>query len=266
MKRQIVMVASVLFAVAASAAVTTNAVPAKKAAPKLTNQATIYAKTGGWYVVPGSQKGLALVVNLQDEVAATNISSITRSLAIISLINFRYVKEDLKTLGNGDWQGYLESKGAKAGVFVIADDKSAPLLVSPDEHWAVVNVRKLAVNLNDAGRARFLGPRTQKQILRAFAAMSGSVSRAKGSPASALDIRDLDWRLDMMPMDQIQQLSDYLGRMGLTHLKKAPYIVACRQGWAPAPTNEYQKAIWDKVHQMPSEPLKIKPETKKVAD
>ena len=44
------------------------------------------------------------------------------------------------------------------------------------------------------------------------------------------------------------------------------YGRAVREGWAPAPTNEYQKAIWDKIHAMPTEPIKIKPETKKVAD
>ena len=30
--------------------------------------------------------------------------------------------------------------------------------------------------------------------------------------------------------------------------------------------NEYQKAIWDKVHAMPTAPIKIKPETKKVKE
>ena len=30
-------------------------------------------------------------------------------------------------------------------------------------------------------------------------------------------------------------------------LRKAQYIVAAREGWAPAPTNDIQKAIWDRV-------------------
>ena len=34
----------------------------------------------------------------------------------------------------------------------------------------------------------------------------------------------------------------------------------------PAPTNDVQKAIWDEIHAMPTEPIKIKPETKKVSD
>ena len=41
------------------------------------------------------------------------------------------------------------------------------------------------------------------------------------------------------------------------------YKKACEEGWAPNPTNEFQKAIWDKVHELPTEPIKIKPEEKK---
>ena len=41
------------------------------------------------------------------------------------------------------------------------------------------------------------------------------------------------------------------------------YRKACEEGWANPPTNDVQKAIWDKVHALPTEPLKIKPEEKK---
>ena len=46
-------------------------------------------------------------------------------------------------------------------------------------------------------------------------------------------------------------------------MRRTVYRKACEEGWAPQPTNDVQKAIWDKVHAMPTEPLKIKPETKK---
>ena len=50
---------------------------------------------------------------------------------------------------------------------------------------------------------------------------------------------------------------------GVTVRATTNYKTACREGWAPAPTNDVQKAIWDKVHAMPTEPIKIKPEEKK---
>ena len=44
---------------------------------------------------------------------------------------------------------------------------------------------------------------------------------------------------------------------GCQHGKRAVYRKACMDGWAPAPTNEYQKAIWDQVHAIPTKPIKI---------
>jgi len=35
------------------------------------------------------------------------------------------------------------------------------------------------------------------------------------------------------------------------------------EGWAPAPTNEYQKIVWDKVHAIPQKPMKIEFDPKK---
>ena len=41
------------------------------------------------------------------------------------------------------------------------------------------------------------------------------------------------------------------------------YKEACEEGWAPAPTNEIQKAIWDKVRATPKNPMKIEFDPKK---
>ena len=34
---------------------------------------------------------------------------------------------------------------------------------------------------------------------------------------------------------------------GIPFVRRVPYLMAVRQGWAPAPTNDIQKAIWEKV-------------------
>ena len=64
-------------------------------------------------------------------------------------------------------------------------------------------------------------------------------------------------------MDIVQRFWDYMKPLGVLPAQRATYLKACEEGWAPAPTNDVQKAIWEKVHAMPTEPLKIKPETKK---
>lgn len=49
---------------------------------------------------------------------------------------------------------------------------------------------------------------------------------------------------------------------GFAMKKRGLYSVACSEGWAEAPTNEYQKAIWEKVKaeqsEKPTEGIKIK--------
>ena len=55
----------------------------------------------------------------------------------------------------------------------------------------------------------------------------------------------------------------YLLSLGVKPYRLTTYRKACEEGWANPPTNDVQKAIWDKVHAMPTEPIKIKPETKK---
>ncbi len=69
----------------------------------------------------------------------------------------------------------------------------------------------------------------------------------------------------LLPMS-LNALKTFTTRFGMKSAYSLPYIAACRQGWAPAPTNDVQQAIWDKVHALPTEPLKIKPETKKVLE
>jgi hypothetical protein len=34
-------------------------------------------------------------------------------------------------------------------------------------------------------------------------------------------------------------------------------VAVCQEGWAPPPTNEYQRAIWNDVHKIPEKPMKI---------
>ena len=50
---------------------------------------------------------------------------------------------------------------------------------------------------------------------------------------------------------------------GMRPYKRTTYLKACEEGWASPPADEYQKAIWDMVHALPSQPIKIKPETTK---
>lgn len=161
----------------------------------------------------------------------------------------------------------ISQMGGNIGV-VIADSNSLPALITaPEEGWAIVNVAKLAKGAEDKN---VISSRVRKEIMRAFALAGGCAFMARGPIVLRPDIHvpsDLDVLSEesygVEPMLALTRLLPYFG---VTPWLETTYKKACQEGWAPAPTNEFQKAIWDKVHAMPTEPIKIKPETKKVAE
>jgi len=60
----------------------------------------------------------------------------------------------------------------------------------------------------------------------------------------------------LLPMS-LNALKKFNTKFGIKPAYSMPYIAACRQGWAPQPTNDIQRAIWDKVHQIPDKPITI---------
>lgn len=59
-------------------------------------------------------------------------------------------------------------------------------------------------------------------------------------------------------IDTVQAIVKHLPEIGVECAKRITYREACQRGIAPQPTNEFQKAIWDQIHELPSEPITIK--------
>ena len=91
----------------------------------------------------------------------------------------------------------------------------------------------------------------------------GMGSSFPGNIMNIAKVEDLDLCDEFVPFDKVGVVKQHLKNAGVTPVRYATYRIVCREGWAPAPTNDVQKAIWDKVHAMPTEPIKIKPEEKK---
>ena len=62
---------------------------------------------------------------------------------------------------------------------------------------------------------------------------------------------------------QCNAIYESVSAIGLQAAKPVTYKMACRQGWAPAPTNSIQKAIWNDVFSVPDKPIKIEFDPKK---
>ena len=219
-----------------------------------------YRLRGGDIERPDSFKGKVVFVDTQSRVAFTNVALAASTLKDAIECNVSAAKS-----AAGKPEDFLKSMDA-AVVVVLVDDETTPaMLVAPEDHWGVVNVAKLVDDLpTQKAKDRFIGSRTTKELIRAFSLLcGGGSSQFPGNMMNATSLRKLDTTVDTIPVDMVNYYQEYLKTLGVTTRAVTTYKTACKEGWAPAPTNDVQKAIWDKVHAMPTEPIKIKPEEKK---
>ena len=159
------------------------------------------------------------------------------------------------------------SDGRTAAKIELVEEAGAPtLLIAPEDKWGRLNVARLVSDSPDAGTLR---RRFTKELWRCYGMTLGAFNSGY-SPCvmrTVFTLADLDRDSSLMPCplvyDKIQGVNNTLN---VDATRRVSYKKACQEGWAPQPTNDVQKAIWDQVHQLPTEPIKIKPETKKVSD
>lgn len=149
---------------------------------------------------------------------------------------------------------------AMYAIAVIDDEKSSGLVVLPEERVAIVNAAKYKEG-NDPVRRE---ERIHKELWRAlgFVAGVGYAPYKNDVLQPVYSVPELDSLVYqvMQPMN-FQKIYTYMKNFGVTRARHIPYKLAVMEGWAAQPTNEYQKAIWDKVHEIPTEPITIKPES-----
>ncbi len=215
------------------------------------------ARTGGKIVVPNSLKGKIVYVNAQAraprswlEQNAETFSQTTKFAIEVAEGKFEFPKPTIQ---------------GEASLFVVDDENLPPLLSAPESRWAMVNVAPLAKGRGE--KEQFFAARVQKELTRGFCLLAGAQN--SGYPDALVGCitkaEDLDHFADCrLPIDVMNRFAPYLKGYGIAPKVYSTYKKACEEGWAPAPTNDVQKAIWDKIHALPTEPIKIKPETKKI--
>ena len=227
---------------------------AKKAMPdaktpqdKAARAEAILRKTGGF--VSKKSDGKIYFVNCQSRISDEEITK--------RVDRIRFVLKYPCEITKGTWKiGDSKPKDAKIAIYLV-DDKTLPMsLVAVEAGWGVVNTATLSEKNN----------RFSKQLTRVFCLTAGAAdSPVKTSPMqTVLKSEDLDKLLtDGFTFDMASSINENLQALGMASERKVPYVKACKEGWAPAPTNEYQKAIWDKVHSTPKNPMKIEFDPKK---
>ena len=220
-------------------------------------------RTGGTIRKPGSAQGTVLFLNSQSRVSLDAMKQTFKEIDENIHPMFKVVSVNSINLLNPKTD--ILKHGGTVGVAIVDSTDLPALLVAPEDGWAIVNVARLA---EGAGSEDVIANRTTKELLRAFALSCGCSFMSRTQIVLRDDVRspkDLDSQ-SIEPSYGVEAqmtLARLLPTYGLMPWKQTTYKKACQEGWAPAPTNDIQKAIWDKVHAVPAKPMKIEFDPKK---
>lgn len=210
-------------------------------------------RTGGLIARPGTRSGEIVYVNCQ---TAAEKAWLEESIA--------YFTDETRftiSLKDGSFDILKPAIQGNVSLFVVDDAALPSLLVAPENKWAMVNVAKLKTD-----QVPFFKTRVLKELARGFAMLCGAASSdyPRSLTCGITKPEDLDDHVDArLPVDVIARFAPNLKPFGVTPALMVTYRKACTEGWAPAPTNDIQKAIWEKEHAIPKNPMKIEFDPKK---
>ena len=216
--------------------------------------------TGGYVIKPDSGSGCVAFVNAQKHLDAETVRSFASSLELLFRIRIKVVAGDAPTLGTA--AGGPGRYQAAAVVYLVDDGNLPRSLVSYEENWGIVNLG----GMSSEPRALAVG-RAEKIMFRTFSLVAGLADAPQiGStmwPVKKESELDALWLPDKPLPNLVGPISRHLERLGVQQTTVTTYQKACQEGWAQTPTNDIQKAIWDKVHAIPDKPMKITYDTDK---
>lgn len=217
-------------------------------------------RNGGFLERPGSYQGKILIIDERSKPDVEQLQSVATEFLKYNKFNLQVVSSET---GEKCRKLKIKEKGGNVGVFIVEDDITPTLLVAPEDGWAVVNVKAL---VSGVAKSRLAPRRIQKEVLRALGYVCGGMStRFETSIAGPVaKPEDLDGKVEMqLPFDVTSTFNSNLAKFGVTPFLQTTYRTACKEGWAPQPTNDFQRVVWEEYHTKPSEPIKIKYDPKK---
>ena len=201
--------------------------------PKMTpeeKEARKYRHFGGYIYQPQETKVVS-IVNDQKLVEESVLSKIAKEMA--AQLNFPVVV-------NGNEKVGLTLK-------VCECDKMGPLVVMPDSATAFVSVRKLS---EDNPSAEVLETRISKELWRGmmYALGSGNTYVPQCVMKHVTSLQELDAIPSRSACpDAFSRANGGAAKLGIKPARRVTYRQACKEGWAPAPTNDVQKAVLERV-------------------
>lgn len=211
---------------------------------------------GGFVTKANSAQGKVVVLNAQKIVPAADFKGAVDYIAKTIRPEIGIVDVDSVRMANPAED--ISKAGGRIGI-VLVDSPDLPTLVTaPESRWSVVNVAALK---NGAKDAAALAKRVRLEIMRGFALASGCAFMTHDPIVMRTGVlipEDLDtFKEEIYGAEVRWMLGLVLPTYGVTPWKVTSYRKACEEGWANAPTNKWQKRIWDEVHKLPTNPLPL---------
>ena len=207
--------------------------------------------SGGLIEKPGT--GSIAIINCQSAVSDDVLQNAIRQFTKQIRVSVQFIKGDVPDV----YVGIQIPKDAAAALYIINDKKLPMSIVSAEAHWGVLNICPIVHKVKSAV---LVNERINKAFLRAaIATFGGGAPLKEGSVMDPVtSIEDIDSLLSLgITHEHLGGIKRNLIAMGVTEYRRATYRIACQEGWAPPPTNDVQKAIWEKVHSIPDKPMKI---------
>jgi hypothetical protein len=198
-------------------------------------------RTGGLIQRPVEGREV-MILDLQEKVSVTDkVAKVIMDFFRIPVVVKKEKAGDPLSMAN---KALTEKKLGM--VVVVCESSTLPsLLVAPEARWAVVNVSAL---INDKPADDVVVSRVEKEIVRAFGYVGGAAnSQFEGCAMSPIyKPTDLDaLKTAAISPGPLPGIFKTLNVLGITPIKYVTYKMACEEGWAPMPTNSFQKAIWE---------------------
>lgn len=253
--KALILMASIALSILAIGEETSPLSTEDVAAKRIRARQMFLRKTGGYLNKPGTQQGEIFYVNCQSRVP---LAWIDESIAYFA----KETKFRISLKDGGAFDLRNPKVEGNATLFVIDDATLPAILVAPENRWALINVAPIARERRPA----YFEARVKKELTRGFSFLCGATNSQfpRALTRGIVDHADLDKNPDFgLPIDVLQRFRTYMETLGVQPAVVATYRKACQEGWAPAPTNEYQKAIWEKVRSIPAEPMRIEFDPKK---
>lgn len=221
----------------------------------------VLERTGGRVRKENSGQGKFVYVNAQSLIEETLLKIPAKQLGAAFRLDISVAKGTATTLA--DVPNAIATCNAAAGIVLLENDDMPTMLVAPEARYAIVNVKALA---KDNPPSNILMTRVHREMYRAFGYLCGAADAITEGcvmrPVSTL--KDIDsLQSPMLSAEFNDRIYKHMLTWGIQPYVVATYRKACEDGWAPPPKDDIQQKIWDEIHAIPANPMKIEFDPKK---